>query len=181
MRILVVFESMYGNTHAVAERVAQGLRAAGDAQVVPVTGATAEALAGVDAVVIGGPTHMHGMATARSHQAAHDQAEKADSDVALDPDAEGPALRDWFDDLSLPPGCRGAAFDTRMHGPAALTGRASRGIAKRLERHGASLLAPPESFFVGKDNHLTEGEAGRAEQWGASPARSLSSDDGRRA
>ena len=172
MRTLVVFESMFGNTHAVAERIARGM---GDAQLVAVAEATAEALSAADVVVVGGPTHMHGMVTDRSRQAAHDQAEEPGSELTWDPDAEGPTLRDWFDGLALPPGCRAAAFDTRMHGPAPLTGRASRGIAKRLERHGATLIAPPESFFVERDNHLEQGEAERAEEWGASLARSLAS------
>jgi hypothetical protein len=173
VRVLVVFESMFGNTHLVAERVALGLADAGEARVASVAEATPEALADVDLLVVGGPTHVHGMATDRTRQAAREQAEQPDSGVELDPDAEGPALRDWFDDLTLPGGCRAAAFDTRVHGPGALTGRASRGIAKRLERHGASLIAPPESFFVGRDNRLADGEAERAEEWGASLARAF--------
>jgi hypothetical protein len=173
MPALVVYESMYGNTHIVAERIAQGLRAAGDARVVPVADATATALSGVDLLIVGGPTHVHGMVSARSQEAAREQAARPGSEVTLDPDAEGPILRDWFDGLALPPGCHGAAFDTRLHAPAALTGRASRGIAKRLEGHGATMIAPPESFFVGKDNHLAEGEAARAEEWGGSLARAF--------
>jgi hypothetical protein len=110
---------------------------------------------------------------ARTRDAARQQAVEPGSGLTLDPDAEGPTLRDWFDGLTLPPGCRAAAFDTRMHGPAPLTGRASRGIAKRLERHGATLVAAPESFYVERDNHLSEGEADRAEEWGAMLARGL--------
>lgn len=174
MRMLVVFESMFGNTHEVAERIAQGLGAAGDARTVAVADATDEALSGAGLVVAGGPTHVHGMVTDRSRQAAHTQAQEHEGELALDPDgAEGPTLREWFDGLTLPPGCRAAAFDTRVHGPAPLTGRASRGIAKRLEKHGATLIASPESFFVDRDNHLVEGEADRAQEWGASLARSL--------
>ena len=40
MRTLVVYESMYGNTHAVAIEIAAGLRAAHEVTLVPVTRAT---------------------------------------------------------------------------------------------------------------------------------------------
>jgi hypothetical protein len=47
-----------------------------------------------------------------------------------------------------------AAFDTRVDLPVALTGRASKGIARKLRRHGATLISRPESFLVTKDNHF---------------------------
>lgn len=168
MRALVVYESMFGNTHTVAERIARGL---GDARLVAVGEATAEVVAAADLVVVGGPTHVHGMVSGRSRDAARQQAEDPGSGLTLDAGAEGPTLREWLDGVALPPGCRAAAFDTRVHGPAPLTGRASRGIAKRLERRAATLVAAPESFLVDRDNHLVEGEADRAEAWGASLAR----------
>ena len=61
---------------------------------------------------------------------------------------------------------RGAAFDTRLAGAPVLTGRASKTIAKLLERHGIALLAPAESFLVARDNQLQPGEQDRAGQWG---------------
>ena len=57
------------------------------------------------------------------------------------------------------------AFDTRTDGPALLTGRASKGIGKRLEELGYRLAAEPESFVVDSENHLLAGEADRAEAW----------------
>ena len=39
MRALVVYESMYGNTHLVAEAIARGLRSAGPVQVASVADA----------------------------------------------------------------------------------------------------------------------------------------------
>ena len=49
--------------------------------------------------------------------------------------------------------------------PAALTGRASKAIAKLLDQHGLTEIAPAQSFLV-KDNQLQPGEEDRAEQWG---------------
>ena len=62
MRAVIVYESMYGNTHAVANSVAEGLRdEACDVTVVPVGRATEELTGHCDLLVVGGPTHMHGL------------------------------------------------------------------------------------------------------------------------
>ena len=63
-----------------------------------------------------------------------------------------------------------AAFDTRLKAPAALTGRASKGIAKRLRAHGSTLVAEPMSFLVTKENRLVDDEATHARGWGAQVA-----------
>jgi hypothetical protein len=47
-----------------------------------------------------------------------------------------------------------------------LTGQASKGIHKRLKRHGCIEASEPESFFVEKDNTLESGEEARAVAWG---------------
>lgn len=172
MRALVVYESMYGNTHAIADAIGRGLARRADVEVLPVGRADAAALAGADLVAVGGPTHVHGMTRASTRRAAADQAPKQGPDVALDPAATGPGLREWLE--SLAPGAgRAAAFDTRAAAPAALTGRASKGIAKRLRARGWELVEEPESFLVDKQNHLEPGEGARAEAWGAHLAEAL--------
>jgi len=60
-----------------------------------------------------------------------------------------------------------AAFDTRINGVPAFTGRASRGIARLLRQHGCVLLTAPESFLIGKHNTLLDGEDSRARSWGS--------------
>jgi hypothetical protein len=82
----------------------------------------------------------------------------------LDPNAQGPAVRDWFASLGQVK-AKAAAFDTRLRGPGALTGRASRGIARELRRQGFDVVAKPASFFVDKDNHLRPGQENRAVAW----------------
>jgi hypothetical protein len=51
-------------------------------------------------------------------------------------------------------------------GVPAFTGRASRPLAKLLKRHGYRLIAAPDSFLVGSQNTLLDGEAARARRWG---------------
>jgi len=166
MQVLIVYESMYGNTHAIAAEIAAGLATYGETKVVAVQEATSATLAWADLVIVGGPTHAHGMSSAQSRKGAREAAEKPDSALALDPDAAGPGLRDWFKALRATKNKPAAAFDTRFDAPAVLTGRASRGIASRLRDHGFHLVAEPESFLVDKHNELVAGEAERARAWG---------------
>ena len=169
MRVLVVYESMYGNTRAVAGNIADGLRADYEVTLVPVAEATAELVAGADLLVAGGPTHMHGMSSASSRRMAAQAAAKDGSELRLDPDADGPGLRDWLKDLG-PGAVLAAAFDTRINGVPAFTGRASRPIARLLKRHGYRLAAAPESFLVTSQSTLLDGEADRARRWGMTVA-----------
>jgi menaquinone-dependent protoporphyrinogen IX oxidase len=167
MRALVVYESMYGNTHVVASSIAAGLRTAYEVTLVPVIDATPSLIAEADLLVVGGPTHIHRLSTASSRQAARKAAAKPESGLTLDPDAGGMALRDWLSGLAAVLDTRlAAAFDTRLAGAPVLTGRASRGIGRLLTRHGYRLIAPPESFLVTKVNTLVDGESARARRWG---------------
>src|ERR1700760_1477802 len=86
MRALVVYESMYGNTHAVAVNIAAGLSTRHDVTMVPVTRATPELVAAADLLVVGGPTHMHGMSRPASRRMAADTARKEGSELTMDPD-----------------------------------------------------------------------------------------------
>ena len=70
MRALIVYESMYGNTRRMAEAIAEGLEAAMPTRVLPVASADYDALAGADLLLVGGPTHAHGM----SHPATRAEA-----------------------------------------------------------------------------------------------------------
>jgi flavorubredoxin len=169
MHALVVYESMFGNTHAVANDIADGLRPAFDVTVVPVGEATDELVAEADLLVCGGPTHAHGLSGDVSRRTAMEMAAGEGSLLALDHDASGPGLRDWFHGFESRHRAA-AAFDTRFEGGAGWSGRASLGIAQRLRRHGFLVIAPPESFVVDEHNHLRPGEAERATKWGASVA-----------
>jgi len=166
MRAVVVYESMYGNTHLIADAIGTGLGTAFDVSVVAVSQASPTVLAGADLVVVGGPTHVHGMSRAATRKAAVQAADKPASPLTVEPDAPGPGLREWFAALDRYP-VKAAAFDTRVHGPAALTGRASKGVAHLLREHGFDVVAGPESFLVTKQDRLEPQETERAREWGA--------------
>jgi hypothetical protein len=167
MKAVVVYESMYGNTHLVADAIASGLREQSieDVVVLPVNDADKQLVAGADLVVVGGPTHAHGMSRESTRRAAVEAAEKPNHDLALDDDAEGPGLREWFESVGHL-STRAGAFDTRLKAPAVLSGRASKGIAKRLREHGCTLVVEPESFLVTKETHLVDDEVEHARGWG---------------
>jgi hypothetical protein len=167
MRALVIFESMYGNTRAVAQAVAEGIGASGGVQVnvVPVGEASGDMTKDADLLVIGGPTHAHGMSRFATRSAALAAAAKPGSGLTADPAAEGPGVREWLAQLDHQGGT-GAAFDTRMSGPAIFTGSAAVGIARGLWRSGVTVISKPQSFLVTKSTELRPGEIARAQAWG---------------
>jgi hypothetical protein len=173
MKITIVYESMFGNTHEVAQAIADGVREAhSDAvvQCVPVQEASAE-VGSADLLVVGGPTHIRGMTSGLSRKMGIKSEEKAEAEGEptheLEPDAEGPGLRDWFNDLhKIGDGKKAAAFDTRLDSP--MAGGAAHGIARRLRRHGYNLVTDPEGFVVeDATGPLRPGEIERAKRWGA--------------
>lgn len=166
MRSLVVYESSFGNTQRVAEKIAAALAREGDVEVVTVD-EPLPPLDGVDLLVVGGPTHVHGLSSRRSREGAVDQGSGGEVGIGV---------RGWFE--TLPNGARGpraAAFDTRVRKPVLLVGSAARGVARRLREHGYVLAAEPESFFVeGTAGPLREGELERAWEWGTKLAEAVS-------
>ena len=172
MRAVVVYESMFGSTHAIADAVGKGLEPMLQVVVVPLAEAGREQLGDADLLVLGGPTHFHGMSRPRSRKWAAGIAHKPSNDLVLDRDAEGPGVRDWL--ASLGHGhTKVAAFDTRFNGLAVLRGRASKTISRKLRKHGFEVVARPESFLVDSKHHLEPGEEARAQEWGIRLAASV--------
>lgn len=169
MHTLVVYESMYGNTRRVAEAIGEGMKPDADVQVVPVREATADLVEQADLLVVGGPTHAHGMATAGTRESARKQSSTPDwpLELTLDPGAKGPGVREWLETLPAVQDKRAAVFDTRVKGPAFLTGKASSGISKGLRDHGYVLVTEPESYLIDMHNRLVDGEQERAKIWGS--------------
>ena len=181
MHVVVVYESMFGMTHDVADAVAEGVAATlPDARVVclRVGDATPERLGTPNLLIVGGPTHMRGMSSGMSRKIAVSMEEKADRGEGehqghgLEPEVEGPGLRNWFHELpKVGKGHFAAAFDTRGDaGP--MVGGAARGIEHRLQRHGYRVVCKSEGFVIeGDAGQLRAGERERARTWAAEVTR----------
>lgn len=170
VRALVLYESMFGNTRRVAGAIAEGLN--GYACVRSIRDVAACDFTAVDLVVIGGPTHEHGLSQFATRMTTERRAET--NGVTLDAGASvGVGLRELFRRLRTLDGVAAAAFDTRHQAARDATGSAAEAIARRLRRGGAVLVADPTSFFVDDTDHLHRGELTRAAEFGASLAMGL--------
>jgi hypothetical protein len=163
MEALVVFESLFGNTAAIGETVAASLRAHGlESEARPVTRVEPASTADVDLLIVGGPTHAHGMCREATRKAGAKDVKNDYPEPTIEP-----GLRGWIDEIPAGGGRAAAAFDTRFDKPMWITGSAARGIAKRLLARGFRLATDPESFFVTTENLLEAGQTARAEAWAA--------------
>ena len=175
MDIAVVYESLFGNTRAIAEAIAGGARQADPGARVTVLGAaetTPGQIGEAELVIAGGPTHIRGM----SKPSTRRQAPPSTGNPAANEQrgaATGPGIREWLAALpAAPPGRMAAAFDTRLAFP--LAGGAARPIARGLRRRGYRVITRPMGFLVdGGQGPLQAGERDRAGAWGADLVRQL--------
>lgn len=151
MKILIVFDSVFGNTEKLARAMGEALP---DAQVVRVTDVTSEHLAGVEGLIVGSPTR------------------------AFRPTAD---IQKWLKNLPAHSlnNIRAAAFDTRadldevnsnfLRFMVGMFGYADKAIVKGLGKKDANLALPCGGFFVqGSEGPLKEGEVDRAVAWAKS-------------
>lgn len=163
-RALVVFESMYGNTEAVARAIADGLASRMPVDVVEVSDAPAPA-DDVTLLVVGGPTHAFGMSRPSTRKDATTRAGRP----AV---SRGEGVREWLTALPARPGLRAAAFDTRSDRHR-VSGSAARAIRRRLRRAG-TIVEGPHSFYVtDTEGPLVDGGLDRARAWGAALAETV--------
>ena len=165
MNAVIVYESHWGNTEAVARAIAQGIGPG--ARVMNTDEAIGSAVAKADLIVAGAPV----IAFALPREGARKQI-AADVKAPTPPDVSHPLLRSWVNAQPAGHGW-GAAFETRIWwSPRGATGA----IEARLKRAGYQRLAKSERFIVaGGDGPLRDGELERARQWGAALAQALDS------
>lgn len=169
-RALVVFESMFGNTEAVAHVVAQALERAAFVVALREVGdpATPTGPLAVDLVVVGAPTHAFSLSRPSTRAEAVRQGAPA-AKVRT-------GLREWLAETTPAPGRQVPllAFDTRVQRVHRLP-RAAGPRACALARHRGFAVHPRPGAFMVADNvgPLLGGELARAEIWVANAAAAL--------
>jgi flavodoxin I len=140
MKALIVYDSVHGNTEAIAKAIGDAIP--GEVEVVRAGEVGSPDLGELDLLIVGAPTY-GGRPT--------------------------PPVRDFLGSVlaGALEGASVAAFDTRI--PARwvrIFGYAAGKIARRLEGLGGTLVVSPEGFFVkGTEGPLLEGEVERAAGW----------------
>jgi flavorubredoxin len=164
MKAVVVYESLWGNTAAIARAIAEGIGP--DAQALTTDAARAEAIADADLIVAGAPVLGFSLPTDQMR----DSVARSEAGAPSPPDLSHPSLRSWLNSLPRGHG-RAAAFETRIWwSPRGATGDIERG----LEHAGYQRAAKAQKFVVtDKYGPLREGELERARRWGKELARSV--------
>lgn len=165
MTMLVVFESMFGNTEAIARAIGEGLGE--EAVVVATDDATPQLAAAASLIVAGCPVHNWGLPSQKSHATAE---RFGDTDTIPAATADTMPMREW---LARVPAGSGlvAAFDTRYD--SRFAGSASKEILKELVGTGRTPVDEPQGFHVHQSPQgaergamLKDGELERAREWG---------------
>ena len=161
MRIVVVYESMFGNTKTVAEDIAAGLGETGEVGIGSVDEIAPDALRDAALIVVGGPTQSRGLARPETRHSLTGAARSKYGPVL----PGRLSLAGWLDQMA-PGATRAAAFDTRLGQPVLITGSASKLIASRLQSKGYSIVGTQSFIVRGTGGPLADGERERARTWG---------------
>jgi len=151
MKILIIYDSIFGNTEQIARAIGNSLSAKENVEILRVSDIKPEQLIGLELMIVGSPTRVFKPTKAIMH---------------------------FLNKIPLNglKGVKVAAFDTRISTAdvnsrflnilVKLFGYAAKPIADKLEKKGGSLIIPPEGFFV-KDSEgpLKDGEIERAVDW----------------
>lgn len=165
-RALIIVESYFSNTRAIADSVAAGLSDGGvDAQVVDVDEAPSCLPADLDLLILGAPTHNRGLPTTATRA-------KAQAQVGSGKASHG--IGGWLETTVIPASTTAAAFDTVIS-KGWLSGSAAKAIAKALQRHQGRRTASVRSFVVtASKGPLATGQETDAHSWGRELADSAS-------
>lgn len=164
MKVVIVFESMFGNTEAFAADVMAGLVDVGaDVVLADVASGAGPTLRGCDLLVLAAPTHAFTLSRPESRAEAITKGAR--------PDHASSGLREWLPRLEnvLPvtsPRPAVAVFDTRVAKVRHLPGSAARSAARTLTKANFDVVDRASFYVEGIIGPVSPGEHERARAWG---------------
>ena len=157
MKAIVVYESHWGNTAAIAKAIGEGIGP--DARVLTTSEATAAAMEGVDLIVAGAPLLGFSLPTDSMIKGLSSETSKG----GPPPDLSHPSMRAWLETVPAGKGAA-AAFDTKISWS---PGNAAKAILAKLAELGYEAAAKPQRFVVnGRYGPLKPGELERGKGLG---------------
>jgi flavorubredoxin len=163
MKAVVVYESLWGNTAAVARAIAEGIGP--EARALSTAEAAKEVVAGADLIVAGSPLFAFQLPTDKIRETIRSKA----ATFPKPPDLSHPPLRAWLETVPAGQG-HSAAFETRIWWS---PGGAAGSILKALKKAGYESAGSKRFRVAGMYGPLKAGEIERARKWGARLARDL--------
>lgn len=164
MKVIVLFESMFGNTKVVAQDVRDGLADAGaDVALVGVADAAVTELAECDLLVLAAPTHALSLSRPETRADAVSR--------GADPGCASTGIREWLGtlDQKLPASATRppvAVLDTRVHKARNWPGSAAKRAARTVRKEGFTVVEQMSFYVDDITGPVTSGEHQRARQWG---------------
>lgn len=151
MKILIIYDSVYGNTEQIAQAIGKTLDSNNKVEILRAGDVNSQHLPGLDLLIVGSPTQRFRPTTAITRFL-------------------GRIPKNGLKGVTV------AAFDTRLtlsdiessieRFAVKTGGYAAKPMADRLKKSGGNLIIPPEGFYVkGMEGPLKEGELERAAEW----------------
>jgi flavodoxin len=156
MKVMVVYDSMYGNTERIARAIGEALGPPAEVGVYRVGEVRPEQLAGLDLLVVGSPTQRFNATPATSSllNGLPPEALKGSRVAAFDTRFTREHMKSVSSFLAISAGFAGDSAYAAKH------------IASALKKKGGELVAPPQGFYVSDtEGPLLEGELQRAADW----------------
>jgi hypothetical protein len=155
MKAVVVYESLWGNTAAVAHAIAEGMGP--DCRAMSTAEACSSAMEGVEFIVAGAPLMGFSLPSDGMRQQ-----EATDRKAPKPADLSHPSMRNWLEELASGD-CRCATFETRFKWS---PGSAAKGIESRLKERGYRPVEREKFLVAGTYGPMKDGELDRARAWG---------------
>ena len=154
MKVLILFDSYFGNTERTAYSIGEGLNKHGEVKLKRISEASPEILEGINLLILGTPTRAF-----RPTKAAVDFLKKLPADCLSDVGIAAFDTRISLDDVD-------SKFLRFMAG---LFGFAAEPLQKLMVKKGGTAVGKPEGFYVeGTEGPMADGELERASDWAAS-------------